>query len=68
MAIYYVCRKEQAKGEHEVHKNRCKHMPKENKRMMLGDFYTCFDAVRVAKTIYANSNGCFYCCPECHTS
>lgn len=68
MAIYYVCRKEQVKGEHVVHKNRCKHMPDEHNRIMLGDFYTCFDAIRVAKGIYANLNGCSYCCPECHIS
>ena len=67
MALYYVNRNEQSNGEHEVHKNRCKHMPDEQNRILLGDFYTCFDALRVAKRIYTNSNGCFYCSNECHT-
>lgn len=66
--MYYVNRNEQPNGNHEVHKNRCTHMPDEHNRLLLGDFYTCFDAVRVAKRIYANSDGCFYCSNECHTS
>jgi len=68
MAVYYVNRNAQENGDHEVHKYRCSFLPEENNRILLGDFYTCFDAVRVAKKIYLKVNGCFYCCNECHTS
>jgi len=68
MANYYVNKNSQSNGDHEVHKSGCKHMPEEQNKILLGDFYTCFDAVRVAKTIYPTTDGCFYCCNECHTS
>ncbi len=68
MAIYYVNRIAQANGDHEIHKARCLHMPIEKNRLLLGDFYTCFEALRVAEKIYPNVNGCFFCSNECHTS
>ena len=67
MAIYHVNRNAQSNGNHEIHKQRCKHLADEKNRILLGDFYTCFDAVRVAQRIYKNSDGCFYCCNECHS-
>ena len=67
MAYYYVNRNPQPNGEHEVHKSGCKHMPNEQNRIFLGDFYTCFEAVRTAQKIYPNTNGCYYCCSECHS-
>ena len=68
MAYYYVNKNEQSNGDHEVHKSGCTHMPDEQNRILLGDFSNCFDAVRAAKRIYINSDGCYYCCNECHTS
>ena len=68
MAIYNINRIAQANGDHEAHKSRCLHMPIEKNRLLLGDFYTCFDAVRAASKIYSNTNGCYYCSERCHTS
>ncbi len=68
MARYYVNKRAQANGDHEVHKAGCSFMPDEANRQYLGDFSTCAPAVREAKRYYLQSNGCFYCSPECHTS
>jgi len=67
MAVYYVNRKAQSNRNHEIHKVGCIHMADEKNRILLGDFYTCFDAIRIAKRIYKNSDGCFYCSKECHS-
>jgi len=68
MATYYVNSNAQANGDHEVHKSGCSYMPSAENRVYLGDFATCHGAVRKAKQLYPRSNGCYYCCPECHTS
>lgn len=65
---YYVNKQAQANGDHEVHKSGCSRMPAAENRLHLGAFSNCRDAVRKAKTIYSQSDGCYYCCNECHTS
>lgn len=68
MASYYVNKNAQSNGDHEVHKEGCSFMPNAENRTYLGDFTNCRDAVRAAKKHYAQSNGCYYCSNECHTS
>ncbi len=68
MARYYVNKNAQANGDHEVHKEGCSYMPEEKNRIDLGDHNSCQPAVRKAKEHYPQSNGCYYCSPECHTS
>ena len=68
MAIYYVNKKAQANGDHEVHKSNCTYLPSQENRLYLGSFYDCHDAVREAKKTYSTADGCYYCSPECHTS
>ena len=65
MAKYYVNNKAQANGEHEVHVSTCLFMPMSAK--YLGDFTHCADAVRAAKAVYPQTNGCYLCSKECHT-
>ena len=67
MAIYYVNKNAQSTGEHEVHKSGCSYMPDSSNRRHLGDFTNCDDAVKEAKKIYDNVDGCYYCCNPCHT-
>jgi hypothetical protein len=43
-------------------------MPAAQNRMYLGDFIDCDAAVREAKRYFQQSNGCYYCSKECHTS
>jgi len=68
MTIYYVNRNQQTNGDHEVHTANCSRLPLENNRKYLGNFTSCFDAVREAKKYYPQSNGCYYCSYACHTS
>lgn len=68
MALYYVNRNAQANGDHEVHKDGCSFMPDAANKIFLGNFLNCRDAVREAKKHYSQSNGCYYCALECHTS
>ena len=67
MARYYVNKKAQDNGDHEVHKSDCSWMPSEENRLDLGNFSNCRDAVLKAKEYYLQSNGCKHCSPECHT-
>lgn len=68
MAVYYVNKNAQPNGDHEVHKSGCSYLPSENNRYFLGVFSTCHGAVREAKKYYPQSNGCYYCSKECHTT
>ncbi len=68
MVEYYVNRNAQDNGDHEVHKSDCEYLPDVENRQYLGCFLNCKDAVREARKYYAQSNGCYYCSPECHTS
>jgi hypothetical protein len=67
MAAYYVNKKAQSTGEHEVHKSDCSYLPELKNRKYLGEFYRCQDAIIEAKKNYDNVDGCFYCSIECHT-
>lgn len=68
MAKYYVNKNAQSNGDHEVHVTGCTYMPAMGNWLFLGEFTNCRDAVREAKRHYAQSNGCFYCSRECHTT
>ena len=65
---YYVNKNAQANGDHEVHTASCAFLPDPDNRLYLGDFTNCRDAVKEAKKHYRQSDGCYYCSPECHTS
>ena len=65
MDHYYVNNNAQSTGEHEVHKEGCSFFPSD--RTYLGYFSTCREAITVAKKKYPNVDGCYFCCPECHT-
>lgn len=67
MSKYYVNTNAQANGDHEVHKEECAWMPHEQHKLYLGDFSNCQDAVRAAKKMFTQSNGCYYCSKECNT-
>ena len=68
MASYYVNKNPQTNGDHEVHVGICSRLPTPEHRMYLGEYATCHQAVREAKKTYPQSNGCYYCSLECHTS
>jgi hypothetical protein len=65
MKTYYV-NKNENEGYHEVHNDSCHHLPEVANRQYLGQFSNCEDAVNKAKRDhYQNSDGCYYCCPDC---
>jgi hypothetical protein len=65
MDRYYVNNIAQSTGEHEVHKDGCSFFPSD--REYLGYFSSCKEAIAEARKTYSNVDGCFFCCPECHT-
>ncbi|MDD3629305.1 MAG: hypothetical protein PHN81_05995 [Actinomycetota bacterium] len=68
MPFYFVNKHAQDNGDHEVHESNCLWLPEEKNRQGLGYFSNCHEAVKKAKKeYYSQSNGCKYCCPDCHT-
>ena len=61
MARYYVNDNAQRNGDHEVHTTGCPYLPMIVNKTYLGDFSSCAPAVRAAKRIYPQSNGCWTC-------
>lgn len=70
MAKFIVNMNAQYNGDHEVHNldANCTRLPDPSNRLPLGEHFTCVSAVATAKLTYPQSNGCYYCCPACHTS
>lgn len=71
MAFYCVNRNAQSgSGDHEVHDiNSTKGcLPQPLNRVDLGWHDGCASAVRAAKRIYPDSNGCAWCASACHTT
>jgi hypothetical protein len=66
MDTYYVNKKEQKNGDHEVHRHSCERLPEEKDLELLGEFSTCQEAVKKAKKIYVKIDGCAVCCRTCH--
>ncbi|MBC2776450.1 hypothetical protein [Parasphingopyxis marina] len=69
MPYFYVNANAQANGDHEVHQKDadCGHEPEPKNREGLGWHANCHGAVAEAKKRYLQSNGCYYCCNDCHT-
>ncbi|MFD0940252.1 hypothetical protein [Pedobacter boryungensis] len=68
MEKYYVNKKAQSNGDHEVHVKSCTWFPSSENAMLLGEFSSCADAVKEAKKTYSKANGCWTCCRPCHTT
>lgn len=66
MAGYYVNKREQASGDHEVHREGCPYLPAASNRLYLGQFPSCAPAVQAARQFYAQPDGCYYCSPLCN--
>lgn len=65
---FYVNKNAQPNGDHEVHRSNCAWLPDVENGIYLGDFATAQAAVREAHKYYSQVDGCYYCCPEVHTS
>ena len=65
---FYVNQNAQNNGDHEVHRATCSWLPESENCQYLGDLATSQEVVREARKYYNQVNGCYYCCPETHTS
>ncbi|MEN9998487.1 MAG: hypothetical protein RI922_1477 [Bacteroidota bacterium] len=65
---YYVNKKAQSNGDHEVHKESCFYLPSPLNRIDLGEHQNCSTAVTEAKKHFKQSNGCKTCSKPCHTT
>lgn len=68
MDYYFVNRQAQANGDHEVHKQTCAYLPSPLNQLALGFHANCHSAVQAARAYYWQSNGCYWCSQQCHTS
>ena len=64
---YYVNKRAQLTGEHEVHAEDCTYLPNVVNRQYLGMFDSPQKAVEEARKYYLNVDGCFFCCYLAHT-
>lgn len=64
---YYVNQLAQANRDHEVHVEGCAWLPTPLNRQYLGEYETCYGAVREAAKTIKQVNGCIFCCRACHT-
>ncbi|MDD2445329.1 MAG: hypothetical protein PHX09_00760 [Clostridia bacterium] len=53
--------------DHEVHTVEHAKELKISDYKELGCFSSCHEAVRKAKELYSDADGCKICCPQCHT-
>ncbi|WBQ09279.1 hypothetical protein L2D01_10260 [Hyphomonadaceae bacterium ML37] len=68
MARYYVNKRAQATGEHEVHRDGCSYLPAPENRVYLGDFPDCHHAIEKARSMFGKSDGCYHCSYACHAA
>ncbi|SDL58226.1 hypothetical protein SAMN05421820_101810 [Pedobacter steynii] len=67
MKKYYVNKRAQSNGDHEVHHESCRYLPLPENRSYLGEYSSCGPAVTEAKRTYSTANGCLTCSTDCHT-
>jgi len=63
---FYVNKRAQTNGDHEVHERTCAYLPLVENRLYLGNFSNCRDAVTEARKTYSTADGCKWCSPSCH--
>lgn len=72
MPKFVINKNQQNNGDHEVHNvtTGCSFMPNPENQIDLGYHNNCKEAVTNAKSKWPSDriNGCYYCCPTCHTS
>lgn len=72
MTYYYLNNNSQSNGDFEVHRRDCNQGADSENQLNLGLCEDGIEAVAKAKKQYPNVashiNGCYYCCPESHTS
>jgi hypothetical protein len=65
VAHYFVHKNARINGDHEVHREDCRHLPQAIHRVSLGFFSNCQYAMREAKKHFDQVNGCTQCSEPC---
>lgn len=68
MPFYYV-NNDQTNNpgqHHEVHTEEHAKELKILNKTLLGFFFSCDDAIKEARKLYDDADGCAICCPQCH--
>jgi hypothetical protein len=73
MSKFIINKNRQPNGDYEVHDatTGCQYMPAPENQIDLGYHPSCHGAVAEAKRRWPSEgriNGCFFCCPACHTT
>lgn len=72
MSKFIINKNQQPNGDYEVHNatTGCVSMPLPSNQIDLGYHPSCHGAVATAKQKWPGHriNGCYYCCPACHTT
>lgn len=66
MNVYFVNKTRLSNGSYEIHQANCNYLPPPNRRMYLGTFSTCQQAIAEAKKYYGTISGCRICSVSCH--
>jgi hypothetical protein len=66
MPTYFVCRSEHENGDHVVHVDGCSSIDDSSDMIDIGMHDTCEAALREAKQLFDQCNGCFDCCRTIH--
>ena len=64
---YYLNKRTQKNGDHEMHREDCKFLPYPTNRIDLGKFGNEYEALEAAKKIYKKADGCSYCCQNANS-
>jgi hypothetical protein len=68
MINYYLNRRPMLNGLHAIHTENCPFVAGEDRRIYLGEYESCKDAVRAARKHFSGSEGCLFCSQLCaHT-
>ena len=61
MYKYYLNIRPIINGYFSVHKEGCPFLDEKNERIYLGKCESCYDAIKIARKITLNSDGCYFC-------
>jgi hypothetical protein len=65
MTNYYLNRRPMFNGHYAVHTENCPFLAEKEKRILLGGFESCRNAVLTARIFTEKANGCLFCSKMC---
>ena len=68
MYSYFISKEKNGAGKHELHASVCYKLPDPGKRIYIGEFEDCVQAMRLAESMIRSMDGCPLCSPRCHSA